>query len=265
MVTFRDLVSAFRKLDLDHHPVIVHAAMSSLDEVRGGAESLLGALLTVQPAVMMPCFTYQTMIVPETGPEHNGIQYGSAHDRNHTAEFFRKRLPADPEMGALAEALRNHPRAERSLHPLLSFCGIGVDEALEEQTLSEPLAPIGALTRAGGWVLLLGVDHTRNTSIHSAERLAGRKTFTRWALTTDGVRECPNIPGCAQGFNALEPYLAAITRTATAGSSQLRALPLQPMIQVICDLLAADRTAFLCSDPGCERCAETRAAALTPN
>lgn len=265
MVTFRDLVSAFRDLDIGNHPVIVHASTSTYEEVRGGVDSLLGALLSAFPAVMMPSFTVQTLIVPETGPEANALQYGAGQDQNVAAEFFRKRLPADPEMGALAEALRNHPKAERSRHPVLSFCGVGVEEALEEQTLAEPLAPIGALTRAGGWVLLLGVDHTRNTSIHYAERLAERKTFTRWALTTDGVRECPNMPGCSQGFNTLEPYLSAIAHSTTVGRSELRAIPLQPLVQVVCDLLAADETAFLCSDPSCERCAETRAAALQPD
>lgn len=265
MVTFRDLVSAFRKLDIGNHPVIVHASASAYEDVRGGVDSLLGALLSAFPAVMMPAFTHSTLVVPETGPEDNAIQYGVGQEQNLAAEFFRKRLPADPEMGALAEALRNHPKAERSRHPILSFCGVGVDEALEEQTLTEPLAPIGALTRAGGWVLLMGVDHTRNVSIHYAERLAGRKTFTRWALTTEGVRECPNIPGCSQGFNTLEPYLAAIAQSTTVGRTELRAIPLQTLVQVVCDLLAADETAFLCSDPTCERCTATRAAALHVN
>ena len=107
MVTFRDLVSAFRDLDIGNHPVIVHASTSAYDEVRGGVDSLLGALLSAFPAVMMPSFTAQTLIVPETGPEANALQYGTGQDQNVAAEFFRKRLPADPEMGALAEALRN--------------------------------------------------------------------------------------------------------------------------------------------------------------
>ena len=63
------------------------------------------------------------------------------------------------------------------------------------QTLAEPLAPIGALAQRGGWVLLLGVNQTVNTSLHYAERLAGRPQFTRWALTYEGVRECPQFPG----------------------------------------------------------------------
>jgi aminoglycoside 3-N-acetyltransferase len=259
MVSFRDLVSAFRSLELDNRPVIAHASLSAFGDVRGGVETLLGALLSVSPALMMPAFTYSTMVVPETGPECNGITYGSGAYQNRTAEFFRKKLPVDPAIGVLAEELRRHANAERSLHPIFSFCGVNVPAALAAQTLQQPLAPIGALARQDGWVLLLGVDQTSNTSIHYAEKQAGRKQFLRWALTSDGVKECPNTPGCSQGFNALEPYLSAICNRAHVGGTEIRALPLKPMIQIIRDLLAADPAAFLCSDPACERCHAVRA------
>jgi aminoglycoside 3-N-acetyltransferase len=62
--------------------------------------------------------------------------------------------------------------------------------------LDDPLAPVGALAEENGTVLLIGVNHTVNTSIHYAEKIAGRKQFIRWALTPQGVRECPGFPGC---------------------------------------------------------------------
>jgi aminoglycoside 3-N-acetyltransferase len=63
----------------------------------------------------------------------------------------------------------------------LSFSGINAGATLFTQTIYEPLDPSG-LAQQDGWVVLINVDHTSNTSIHYAEKLAGRKQFTRWAL-----------------------------------------------------------------------------------
>ena len=97
-------------------------------------------------------------------------------------EFYRSDMPVDPSMGTLAEALRTHPKAARSKHPILSFTGINAKPFLDVQTIQEPL-PSYYLTNEEGWVLLLGVDQTANTSIYYGEKLAGRKQFVRWALT----------------------------------------------------------------------------------
>ena len=208
MLTFRDLYTALRKLDLDRaHPVIAHASLSAFGEVNGGADTVLGALLSVSNSVTMPTFTFKTMLIPEVGPENNASRYGSGKDLNRMAEFFTPDMPVDPLMGAVPEALRCHPKAHRSSHPILSFAGINADRQLELQTLKEPLAPIHALREGDGWVILLGVDHTVNTSIHYGEQVAGRKQFTRWALTPQGVVECPRFPTCSLGFSAIEPRL----------------------------------------------------------
>jgi len=39
----------------------------------------------------------------------------------------------------------------------------------------------------------------------------------RWALTAEGVVECPGFPGCSQGFQALESDLEGVTRSANVG------------------------------------------------
>ena len=186
MVSFREIFTSLKKLEIDpDRPVIVHASLSAFGEVRGGAEGLLGALLTSFHPVMMPTFTYSTMLTPENGPENNGIVYGSGRDLNRMAEIFHSDLPADSLMGVTAEALRRHPNASRSMHPILSFAGVQVESLLARQTLDEPLGSIAALQEREGWVLLLGTDHTCDTSLHYAEKLAGRKQFIRWALTPE--------------------------------------------------------------------------------
>lgn len=184
VISFHSLLAGLRRLNLgDSRPVIAHASLSSFGNVQGGAEALLGALLSLYPALVMPTFTYKTMLTPEVGPPNNGLTYGSRPDANRMAEFFHPAMPADRLMGVLPEALRRHPHARRSSHPILSFAGVNADLVLSSQTIDEPLAPIRMLAEAQGWVLLLGVDHKVNTSIHYAELLAGRPQFVRWALT----------------------------------------------------------------------------------
>ena len=259
MVSFRDIFTGLKKLEIDpDRPVIVHASLSAFGEVRGAAEGLLGALLAAFHPVMMPTFTYSTMLTPEDGPQNNGIHYGSGRDLNRMAEIYRPDLPADSLMGVTAEALRCHPNASRSMHPILSFAGVQVESLLARQTMDEPLGPIAALQEREGWVLLLGTDLTCNTSLHYAEKLAGRRQFLRWALTSEGVRECPGYPGCSDGFEQASPHLERITRRVEIGPAAVRALPLSEMTAIVTNLIQEDPLALLCNREDCERCQTVR-------
>lgn len=259
MVTFRDLVKAFRQLDIDSlQPVIVHTSLSSLGEVIGGPGTLLGALLSIYPTVVMPTFTYKTMITPEVGPPDNAMTYGSAKDANRMAEFYTPQMPADRLMGILAETLRQHNQAVRSNHPILSFAGIGAEGILQSQSLEHPLGPIQALVDANGWAILVGVDHTVNTSIHWAERMSGRVSFTRWALTRRGIVECPGFPGCSNGFQAIAPHVEKATRRVQLGAAEIKAVFLPALVETVQGLIANDSLALLCDREDCARCGETR-------
>ncbi len=263
-LSYRGLIKAFRKLGLDAtRPVIAHASLSAFGDLQGGADTMLGALLTVSDGLIMPTFTYKTMLIPETGPPNNGVEYGSRSDLNRMAEFFHPNMPADKTMGIVAETLRQLPQAKRSKHPILSFAGINADEALFAQTIEEPLAPIRVLADAGGLVLLLGTGHNVNTSIHYGEKLAGRKQFVRWALTPQGVVECPDYPGCSQGFQAIAPKLGASRKQVIVGPATIKAIPLPDLIQTVIETIRDDPFALLCSNPDCGRCQATRAALTT--
>jgi aminoglycoside 3-N-acetyltransferase len=258
MVSYREFVNAFREIGLNPgQPVIVHASLSAVGEIRGGMDTVLGALLSLASGVMAPTFTYKTMVIPEIGPEDNAMQYGTGKDQNRMAEFFRPDMPADLLMGRLPEAIRKHPDAARSNHPILSFAGIHMEEALRAQTNETPLAPVGELARQKGIVLLIGVNHTANTSIHYAEQLAGRKQFIRWALTPQGVRECPNFPGCSDGFEQAAPLLRRYTRTTKLGNATAQAIALAPMIDSLTMLIGRQPLALLCSKTD-ERCESVR-------
>ena len=260
MVSYRDLAAGFKRLEIPQNiPVIVHASLSKIGKIRGGSDTVLGALLANYPSVMMPSFTFKTMIIPETGPENNGILYGNGKDLNQMAEFYLATMPADKLMGNLPETLRQHPQAIRSVHPILSFVGIGVEEAIETQTLEEPFAPILHLKDQEGWVILVGVDQTVNTSIHAAEQLSGRKTFTRWALTTRSVYECPNYPGCSNGFNQIQSAINGVCKTTQIGGAAVQAIPLNALVNAVINAIHEDPLSLLCENPDCEQCSAVRA------
>lgn len=258
-VGYRDLVRAFRSLGVDAAtPVLMHSSLSSFGRVQGGAPTVVGAVMEIFHSVMVPTFTYKSLVVPETGPHDNAIRYGAHSDANKMAEFFHPNMPADRLMGVIAETLRRHPEALRSGHPVLSFAGVNVKEYLSKQILNEPFAPIAALYDAGGWVLLVGVNHRSNTSIHLGERLAGRKMYTRWALMGDMVVTLPNFPYCSDGFDAIAPLIEPFVRKATVGKALIQAIPLHELVETTRQLIAADPTALLCSRTDCLACNTTR-------
>lgn len=255
MLSYRDLITGFKKLEIDQNkPVILHASLSSFGEIRGGADTLLGATLASFNSIMSPTFTYKSMIIPETGPDNNAIEYGSGRDLNKMAEFYTQDTPADNLMGILSEKIRLHPQAQRSTHPILSFSGIHLSEAIDLQYLDEPLAPIQWLIDHQGYVLLMGVDHTVNTSIHLAEQKAGRKSFIRWALTPGAIYECPGFPGCSDGFNQATTYLSDITQVTEIGDATIKAIPLKDMVEILVPIIKTDPFALLCEKETCPRC-----------
>jgi aminoglycoside 3-N-acetyltransferase len=263
-VSYRDLQKGLRELGLGPSSrVLVHASLPALGPVRGGAESVVGALAALGGLVIMPTFTLQCRVWPRVGPEHNAATYTGHEEENALAEIFKPSLPADPSQGPAAEALRHMPGAVRSAHPLYSFAalGAGAERAMAAQTLAEPLGPLAhlAATEPGADVLLLGADHTANVAIHEAERRAGRKQFIRWALTSKGAVECAGCPGCPDGFNALLPHLRPISRVTQIGNARVERLPLNELLGIVEALLRRDPAALLCSRPGCERCGAVRA------
>ncbi len=257
MIDLLELKTGLAKLGLGKSLVIAHASLKAFGHIEGGAETMLEALLDSVRGVIMPTFTYKTML-PDVGPPRNGITYGSEADLNKMAEAYHPDMPADKMMGTLPETLRKHPKAKRSMHPIQSFAGVRADAILNSQTIYNPLAPIGALAERDGWVLLLGVDQRVNTSIHYAEKLGGRMQFIRWALLQDRVVECPGFPGDSEGFEALAPDVEKYTRRVEIGNALVQAVHLNSLIKVVVDQLNKNPFALLCQRQDCERCNAVR-------
>jgi aminoglycoside 3-N-acetyltransferase len=254
MIGITELKSAFQELGLTDKPVIVHSSLKRFGPIEGGSNTVIQALLDSTNGLIVPAFTYLTMVTPEVGPPNNGITYGNDKDLNKMAVSFHKDLQPDKMMGSLPSALLQMQGSTRTMHPILSFGGIGADPILLTQTLFEPLAPIGALAEQDGWVMMINVDHSVNTSIHYAEKLASRKQFIRWAMAENRIVECPGFPGDSTGFNAIEEYVRADTRFAQVGNAVIQAISLERLFAAAQGLIKKDRLALLCQRPDCERC-----------
>ncbi|MCC6499092.1 MAG: AAC(3) family N-acetyltransferase [Anaerolineales bacterium] len=257
MLDYPELKSYFDSLNLSDKPVIAHASLKPFGYIRDGADGVLRAMLGSFKSIVMPTFTYKTMVTPKVGPANNAIVYGEEKE-NNKALSFKYDLFADALMGTLPETLRNHPMATRTAHPILSFAGINAESILAMQTVFDPFAPIGALAEQDGWVVLINVNHTNNTSIHYAEKLAGRKRFIRWALIGDRAVECPNYPGDSTGFQAIEPYIKPDVFRVEAGKGFIEAMPLKRLLDVAQGLIKNDPLALLCEQIDCMMCNEVR-------
>lgn len=266
MISYRDLVQAFKQLELDSHSrVIAHVSLEPLGAVQGGAETVIGALQSFVETLIMPAFTQRTMVIPSVGPPDNAMEYGSGDEANFEAEVFDYNMQVDPDMGLAPEIFRRLEQSVRSRHPILSFSAQNADEALNIQTLDHPLAPIQWLADYDADVLLIGADHRRDVSLHWAEQLAGRKTFVRWALTRAGVVECTNMPGCSEGFNMIVGKLQGVARRASIGEGRLEAVALRDLLHIATNWIREDPRALLCERTGCPHCAEVRASLRADN
>jgi aminoglycoside 3-N-acetyltransferase len=111
---------------------------------------------------------------------------------------YDPRVSSTRQMGAIADCVLRWPGTLRSAHPHLSFAANGARAA--EVVEPHPLAfgvgdgsPLGRLYELDAYVLLLGVGHANNTSLHLSEHRAswpGRRTYTEGAaLLVGGRRE----------------------------------------------------------------------------
>jgi aminoglycoside 3-N-acetyltransferase len=264
IVTEQVIIDGLRALGLgDSSTVIVHSSLRSFGHVEGGAVTVCRALATVCGTLLMPAGAWDCTGIPAPPGlirPHNAVPIARTW-----AEFdaalsqavpFSTDLPIDRELGRIPETMRQSFPHRRGAHPLLSFLAVGrhAAELIAAQTLDWPLGPIEALAALGGDVLLLGVDHTVNTTIHLAEQRLGRSRFYRYAKAADGVwMELPNISGQSHRFNDIEPELADRTREVMIGRCRARGTQSSDVLATAERLIQEDVSALLCPDPEC-RC-----------
>ncbi len=186
----------------------------------------------------------------------NAESWESFDDALAGAVPFSPDLPVARWLSRIAETLRQSFPHQRGAHPLLSFLAVGThaQHLIAAQRLDWPLGPIQALADLDGHVLLLGVSHTSNTTIHLAEQLLGRALFYRYAKAGPGVwMELPNLSGHSHSFDEIEPDLAPATAEVRIGRCRARVVAVRDVLACATRLIRANPAALLCEDEDC-RC-----------
>lgn len=183
--TVVSLAADLRKLGVSSGmTLLVHSSLSALGWVVGGAQ---GAILALEQAVGKS----GTLVMPAYSTDNSEPSYWKKPPVPEAWwPAFRKAMPAyDPgqsptrNMGRIAELFRTWPGVRRSSHPALSFAAIGrgAQGILRGHGLEDAMgerSPLARLYDRSGYVLLLGVGHNRNSSLHLSEYRA------RWSGKT---------------------------------------------------------------------------------
>jgi aminoglycoside 3-N-acetyltransferase len=153
--------------------LLVHASYKSLGEVFGGPQAVVEALLAVAGTLVVPAHTPENSD-PATWAHPPVPEAWWEPIRRESPGFDVARTPTSRWMGRVAELVRTWPGARRSDHPQVSFAAVGPHAAAvtAEHSLTDGLgeqSPLGAVYRLDGQILLLGVGHDTNTSLHLAE------------------------------------------------------------------------------------------------
>jgi aminoglycoside 3-N-acetyltransferase len=256
--TVRTLVSDLRELGVQPGTVLmVHSSLSRLGWVAGGARAVVAALLDVvgpQGTVMMP--THSSELSDPAAWRHPPVP-------EHWWQPIRDETPAyDPvltptsHMGAIVECFRHVPGLRRSLHPTVSAAAVGPDarRLTEGHELAHGLgesSPQARLYDLDGHILLLGVTHSNNTSLHLAERRAAppdAATTTNWSpVVTDGRREWvayPDLVDDAGDFDEIGEAFAAtgLQRTGQVGTGSAILMRSRDVVDFATEWLSANRT-----------------------
>ena len=198
--TRASLAEDFRALGLKAgQTVLMHSALSKLGWVVGGPVAVVQALLDVlgeEGTLMVPA---------QSSGNSDPENWSSPPVPPDWWPIIRDNMPAyDPEttptrqMGAIADTVMCWPGNRRSDHPQASFSAVGAkrDELVGGHTPIEAAlgdkSPLAALYDLDGHVLLLGVGHGNNTSLHLAEHRAQIDMPTETdgaAVLRDGQRE----------------------------------------------------------------------------
>ena len=174
--TIESLQTDFRALGIEKGMVLlVHASLSAVGWVCGGPVAVIIALQEVLGET-------GTLVMPAHSTDlSDPSQWENPPVPESWWQTIRETMPAyDPDltptrsMGKIAETFRKQKNVLRSAHPQSSFCARGpqASSIINNHTLAYGFgehSPLARIYDLRGSVLLLGVDHSSNTSIHLAE------------------------------------------------------------------------------------------------
>jgi aminoglycoside 3-N-acetyltransferase len=247
-VSRAELVRQLQALGLSQGVVlVVHASFRAVRPVEGGPLGVIEALRdALQPE--------GTLMMPSMSGSRANEPYDPA-------------VTTTRHMGIIAETFWKLPGTLRGDHPTSAFAAVGPKAAFltRPQPLSPPhgpQSPIGWLRDLDGWVLLLGVDHSANTTIHLAEAMANVPYgLNKWTTLLQNGRPKRVVfresDHCCRRFSLVEDWLQerGLQRTGPVGHAQARLMRSRDVVALVMERLVRDSTLFLCPpDVPCAEC-----------
>ena len=176
LATVESLQADFKALGIQKGVILlVHSSLSAMGWVCGGVVAVIIALQEVLGET-------GTLVMPAHSTDlSDPSQWKNPPVPESWWQTIRETMPAyDPDltptrsMGKIAETFRKQNGVLRSAHPQSSFCARGpqASSIVNNHSLAYAFgehSPLARIYDLHGFVLLLGVDHSSNTSIHLAE------------------------------------------------------------------------------------------------
>lgn len=231
--------------------LLVHTSYRAIRPVEGGPARLIHALREA------------------LGPDGTLVMPSWSGDDDQP--FDRKRSAVDADLGVVAQIFWQLPGVLRADH-FHAFAAVGPKA---ECVLQDPLplpphiakSPVGRVHELGGQVLLLGVNHDADTTIHLAETMAcvPYGIPRHGTVLRDGRPERVEFrenDHCCRRFNLADDWLRAegLQREGRVGNAAARLVRAADVARVVVQQLEADPLVFLCPpESGCEECDLARA------
>lgn len=232
--------------------LLVHAAFSKVAPVEDGPEGLVEALRAALGE-------RGTLVMPSMADDDD-------------TPFDRSTMPCRA-VGVLADRFWRMPGVLRSDSPH-AFAAIGPHA--QRITLAHPVdvphgldSPPGRVYELGGQVLLLGVGHDADTTIHVAEHVAGvryRQPKHATVLLDGRLKrhEYGETDHCCKNFRRLDAWLEADgrQRRGRVGHAEARLARSRDIVSAALERLRRDETVFLHPSGSCGECDAARAGAV---
>ena len=185
--------------------------------------------------------------------------------------FDPARTPACPSLGVTAEVFRRLAGVRRSAHPF-AFAALGPHAA---HVTADPLplpphrleSPVGRVYELDGQVLLLGVGHDANTTVHLAEVLAGAPyAVPKHCTVFDAEGGISRVPyqendHCCARFALVDGWLRdrGLQREGPVGHATARLVRSADVVDIVSGRLRDDPLVFLhAPDDECAECDAAR-------
>ena len=228
--------------------LLVHAAFSTVAPVEGGPRGLVEALLGALGK-------RGTLVMPSMADDDD-------------VAFDRSRSPCRA-VGVLADTFWRMPGVLRSDSPhAFAACGPHAEHITQPHPVDIPHgleSPPGRVYELGGQVLLLGVGHDADTTIHVAEHLARvRYRQPKHATVLENGKpkryEYGETDHCCERFGLLDAWLGDKQRRGKVGNAEARLARSRDIVAAASTRLRENETVFLHAPGSCRECDVARAA-----